>query len=121
AQLRVSIGHLEIESADRTSPMETGCLKQLAIAMQERKEPLDGCRGSLVSRGEDHRFKHLLVFLQHSDEQIFFRRKEIIKAAAVRPGTLEDLGNSRRRVTLLKKELPGRLNNFFPRFRFWVY
>ena len=83
SHLGMAVGHLQGEIADGTAQVETGGLKQPAIAVQHCKKPLDRPNRSPISRTKDNRLEEGLVFFQYGNQQILFRGKKIIKAATV--------------------------------------
>jgi hypothetical protein len=105
---------LEREAADRAAAGAPGDDDQLAVPAEQREHALDG----VVDTFPHGRQQHLVdaaLGLQHRDQHVLLAGEEVVEAAAVRVGALEEIGHAGRLVALLPEVLHRRMDDALPR------
>ena len=102
---RVGLVQLERERPDGTGVKAVGHDEPGAVARQEREDALDGVRDVAPRGVEQHRVDPLAVGPQHGDEEVLFRREEVVEAAGMDVRRAQDVLDRGRAIALFGEEL----------------
>jgi hypothetical protein len=97
----------ESEAAERTPIAASGLEQSFPVAFKDGEDALDGVALRREGRLHDDGFEGLQVGIEHGQEQRLFSRKEMIEAAGVGLGALQNLGDAGGGVPPFPEQIPG--------------
>ena len=102
---------LQRQPADGAAVLAVRAEQTLAVRVEQGEDALDG-RGVLVEhRLDDLRVEQVFVGLEHRSQHGVFALEEVIEAAAVGAGPLEQFREACGGVALLPEQVPGGLDD----------
>ena len=94
---------LQREPSQRAPITAAGLHQALAIAGQNREDPVDGIAPRRKGRLYDHGLESLQVAIQHRQQQGFLSREKVIETAGIGAGAVQDFGHAGGGVPALPK------------------
>lgn len=98
---------LQRQTAYRTAVLTMRHLQLLPVSLQNREDALDRIAMTGEGRLHDHRLKAQQVVVQERQKQRFLAGKEMVEAAGIGVGALQQIGHAGGGVALFPKEMAG--------------